>query len=109
MTEVTQEQIQSAIMSDKRYALISMAAAVAGELRDSKALHIFMMALRKEAEDALVEFADANIANSHEIMPLQVRVKTIVFLNRTIEELLNAAKNAEDHLMNDESADLNNG
>lgn len=101
MTDVTQEQIQAAIASDRRFALIEMASALAAELRDSKALHVFLMALRKDAEDALVDFADANIANAHEIMPLQVRVRTIVFLNRTIEEIMNSAKNAEDHLMNE--------
>lgn len=108
MTEVTEEDIQAAISADKRFALIHMSAALAAELRDSKALHLFMASLRKEAEDALVEFADANIANLHEIMPLQVRVRAVVFLNRTIEELMAASRNAEAQLMN-ESADYPNG
>jgi hypothetical protein len=108
MTEVTQEDIAAAKASDKRYALIDMSAIVAAELRDSKALHLFMAALRKEAEDAIFEFADANVANPQEIMPLQVRVKAIVFLNRTIEELMNSAANAADHVIN-ESLDNYNG
>lgn len=95
MTEVTQEDIQAAILSDKRYAIIDMSAAVAGELRESAGLKLFLASLRKEAEDALVEFADANVANLSEIVPLQVRVKSIVFLNRTIEQLLIQGNKAE--------------
>lgn len=108
MAEVTDEDVKAAIQADKRFALINMASAVAAELRDCEGLKIFLMALRKEAEDALVEFADANIANPIEIMPLQVRVRSIVFLNRTIEELMNSARNAEDHLMN-EVSEFNDG
>ena len=97
--EVTQDIIDAAVSADKRFALIEMAASVAAELRDSNALKIFIMALRKEAEDAIEAFGDANIANTHEIMPLQVRVKALLFLNRTIEELMAAAKNAAEQLI----------
>lgn len=108
MVEVTQEHIEAAKASDKRFALIQMSSAMAAELRDSKALHVFMMALRKEAEDALVEFADVNIANPHEIMPLQVKVRAVVFLNRTIEELMTASRIAEAQLL-EESAEYPDG
>lgn len=102
MSEPTPEQIQEAIFTDKRFAVIDMAAALAAELRDSKALHLFLASLRKEAEDALVAFADANIANVAEIVPLQVRVQTVVFLNRTIEQLLAQAKVCEEQILSEE-------
>lgn len=101
MTEVSQEQIDAAIFTDKRFAIIDMAAAVAAELRDSSALGLFMASLRREAEDALVAFADANIANVSEIVPLQVRVQAVVFLNRTIEQLLAKAKVSEEQLISE--------
>jgi hypothetical protein len=107
VVEVTQADIDAAKLADKRFALIEMSVAMAAELRDSAALRVFMAKLRRDAEDALVEFADANIANPHEIMPLQVKVQAIVFLNRTIEELMNAARNAEAQL--NEGGDLNDG
>ena len=101
MTEVTEEDIQAAIQADKRFAKIHMAVSVAAELRDSNSVRLFLAALRKEAEDALEAFAYVNVANPMEIMPLQVRVRSIVFLNRTIEELMNSAKNAEAELIED--------
>ena len=108
MVEVTQEHIDAAKAADSRFAIIQNAAAVAAELRDSSALRFFMASLRREAEDALVEFADANIANLQEIMPLQVKVRAVVFLNRTIEELMAASKIAEAQVL-EESAEYPDG
>lgn len=101
MTEPTREQIEAAIASDKRFAVIHMGASVAAELRDSNGLKLFLAGLRQDAEDALVAFADANVADLAEIVPLQVRVKTIVFLNRTIEQLLAQAATAEQQLLSE--------
>lgn len=99
MTEPTNEQIQDAIANDKRFAAIDLGVSLASELRDSRALSVFLSALAQEAQDALVEFADVNIANPQAIIPLQVRVRAVVFLNRTIEEVLNTARAAEAHVM----------
>ena len=107
MTEPTVEQIQDAIANDKRFAAIDMGVALATELRDSRSLAIFLSALAQEAQDALVAFGSANPADPAAIMPLQVRVRAMLFLNETIEQVLNTAKLAEQHVLAEsrESAD----
>ena len=101
MSEPTREEVEAAIANDRRFAVIDMGAAVAAELRDSNGLKLFLASLRREAEDALVEFADANIANMTEIVPLQVKVRSIVFLNRTIEQLMAQAATAEQQILSE--------
>jgi len=99
--EPTPEQIEEAIAHDKRFAMIDLGITLAAELRDSKALNIFINALAQEAQDCLVAFGDANVAQPTEIMPLQVRVRALLFLNRTIEDVFAQAKAAEQHVMSE--------
>ena len=92
MTELTPEELQEIIGSDKRFLAIDIGAQMAAELRDSRALSMFLTALAQEAQDCLVEFSELPVADPLKVMPLQVRVRALMFLNRTIETILETAK-----------------
>lgn len=95
MNDITPELIEFAKLRDTRFAVVSRAIAVETDLRDNHTIQILMSAVRADAEKAMEEIAEASPADTMLISTLLVKIRTLVYVRRTLNTILRMGAEAE--------------
>lgn len=92
-------RLSEQIANDARLQAVRLGIDFEAELRESRPLAVIYAAYKRDAELALLEFAEADLGDHRVIMDLQARVYRSVKAIRTIEAVRQSAAAAETDLL----------
>lgn len=95
---VSPQTISEAVARDQRFAVLQHAIAVETDLRDNETIKAIMAAVRADADQAFEDLADVSPENKDSIAVLLVRVRTLVYIRRTLQAILRRGQVAEQSL-----------
>ena len=105
---LTPEQLDTIRSRDSRFAAIGRAIAIEADLRDNETIKALLGAVRADMEAGLDELADLSPGDPMAVAAALVKVRTFVWVRRTLNLILQhgaaaeAAVRAEDHREDDE-------
>lgn len=95
MSDLTPDQLDALKSRDSRFAVLAEAIAVEADLRDNPTIKLLMAAVRQDADAAMEELADLSAADPVAMHKALVNVKTLVYIRRTLNALLQRGQVAE--------------
>lgn len=98
-------QLAEQIARDARLQAVRLGIDVDADLRDGRALAAVYAGFKRDAELALIEFADADIGDHRAIMNLQARVFRSVKTIRILDAIRHQAAIAEGDLMDEQGSE----
>lgn len=90
------------IATDSRFAAISRAIAIETDLRDNETIKAILGAVWKDSVQAMEELAETSPADLESISLLLVKVKTQVYIRRTLNAIINQGRAAEASVLADD-------
>lgn len=89
------EAMEALKARDGRFRVLDEALAVAAELRDSVALKTLIRGIEGEAQDCMDELAEVSPTDVNAVSKLLVKVRTAVYMRRSLNAILMRGKVAE--------------
>ena len=87
--DISPEVIEAAKLRDGRIRQIDETLAIEAELRDSVALKALLAQYQKDADAAFLELAEVSPADQTAIAGLLVKVRSLVYIHRSLNYILN--------------------
>ena len=100
----SRDYVEQAKARDTRFAILSRAIAVEGDLRDNETIKAIMASVREDADRAMDDLAEASPADQVGLAALLVRVKTLVYIRRTLNTILGQGLAAEQAIRAEDEA-----
>lgn len=102
MSDYPEDLIAAAIAADSRFARISRAIAIETDLRDNESIKAIMEAVWRDSVQAMEELSETSPADLKEISLLLVKIRTQVYIRRTLNVILNQGRAAEESVLNED-------
>ena len=87
MGDITPELVEAAKVRDGRIRLIGDAIAVENELRESPTIRHILRQVTTDADSAMEELADISPLDSVSVASLLVKIRTLVYIRRSLDAL----------------------
>lgn len=98
MTDLTFDEIEAIKARDDRVRLFSEAIAVETDLRDNPTIRALMTAIRTDADQAMETLAETSPEDRLSITLLLVKIRTLVYVRRALDDVLRRGQAAEQAL-----------
>lgn len=95
---VTPEYIEAMKSRDSRFAMVERAIAIETDLRDNQTIKAIIGAIKADADQAMEDLADLSPADTVAVSGALVRVRTLVYMRRTLNAILQRGAVAEQSL-----------
>ena len=97
--------VDEAMARDSRFAALGLAIALETDLRENDTIKVIMAAVRADADTAMDDLADMSPADTVGIAAALVKVRTLVYIRRTISTILNRGNAAEQSIRAQDEAE----
>jgi len=94
-SQLTPDDIERLKSRDRRFSVLAQAIAIEQDLRDSPAIKAIMAAVRADADQAMEELADTSPHDTVTMSLHLVKIKTLVYMRRTLNTILRQGSAAE--------------
>jgi hypothetical protein len=97
-------ELPESALRDTRFARIHHALGIQADLRDNDTIKAIMGAVRFDADAALDELVDLAPTDVNAISAALVRIRTLVYIRRTISNILTQGDHAQRSIMDEDQA-----
>jgi hypothetical protein len=87
---------------DTRFAMLEQAIAIEADLRDNPTIRAIMTAIRADADQAMEDLAETSPNNTESISLHLVKIRTLVYVRRTLDGILKRGHVAEQAIRADD-------
>jgi hypothetical protein len=98
VTDDPTDYVEQAKSRDTRFSILATSIAVEADLRDNETIKAIMAAIRADADRAMDEISDISPGDTVAISQHLVKIRSFVYLRRTLETILTRGRIAEQEI-----------
>jgi hypothetical protein len=102
VSDLPPEYIAELQARDTRFSVLAEAIAVETDLRDNVTIRALMGAIRQDADQAMEDLAETSPNNTESISLHLVKIRTLVYVRRTLDSILKRGHVAEQAIRADD-------